>query len=807
MLKHTRWFTTLLQDVRYGVRSLSRSPLLACAALLTLALGIGLNVGVFTVINALLFRAHVDKEPDTFVRLYALYSDRFAQGEMSLADYRAYQSGTRSLKEIAAWDDIWTSLGGRNPARVRVLLVSCNFFSVYGLERPKFGRLLRPTECSTPGSGPVAVLSDEIWRNRFAADPHILGKLISVGRHAYSVVGVAPAHFSGRVKSDVHIWIPYTMLSQFEAPEWFTAVGRLNPNRSRAAAQAELNVIARQQDRLQPGRRTTIVVTNGSQIAEPHINSVAVWVISFVMGALTLLLLIACINVTALLLSRAAARQREIAIRLSLGAGRLRLLRMLLTEVLILATVAGACGVYLAYQVPSILIRLELTDPPVYSLKPDWTVFAYLTCITLLAGFVAGLAPAAESLRVDLSSILKGQETLFGSAVRMGRTLEFLIAGQLAMCLVLLAAAGVCIRAQYTMFKADPGFEMRKVLAVQLDIGVPPYTEDSAWSFYRTLERRVRELPGVQAVCYASVAPFERHDVADVRLPGQTKGTGRLVSVNNVTANYFETLGIPIVRGRAFLEADTNSAAAASVIVVSEAFARAFWPGEDPLGKVAEVGENDWTRVVGVAHDTRSERYGAVDGPQFYRLQNPSAFGGPMMVRFRGDSQPVGRGIREIIRSMDPEEIAAPATLESAMDEMAARFLVIGEMIMFLGAVAVVLAMIGIYGVVAFAMSRRTRELGIRMALGATTGDIIGFVFRSGVRAVVGGLLTGLVLALELSHVVAQLMKKAPFAVNTGDPIAFVAVSALLVSAAVAAMFGPALRAARSDPMNALRQE
>jgi predicted permease len=455
----------LRDDIRFAFRSLKKYALLSTTVVITLAFGLGLNTGVFTLINAALFRAHVDKDPETFFRLRAYYSDQFVQGLISLPDYKAYLSGTRSVRELAAWDDVWTTVGTRAPVTVRVGLASCNYFSVYGLERPASGRFFLAGECFVSGSGPVAVVSDELWRNQFEADPHILGRVIRVGRTALTIVGVTPPHFSGREKG-VNIWIPYTMHSQFVNDPYVTLEGRLNPGYSRADAQAELSVIAQQQDRFHPRRKTTLIVTNGSMIAEPHLR-MAVWVVFSILGALMLVTLISCTNVSALLLSRAAARQREIAIRISLGARRVRLMRMLLTESVLLATIGGVIGVFLAWKVPTIIIGL-IQFAPAYSLKPDWRVFAYLAGITLAAGGLAGLAPIAESLRADLLTSLKGRGCLFASGVKSWRALDVLISSQISMSLVLLAAAAVCVRAQYTMFAAGQGFEIEHVLAYGL---------------------------------------------------------------------------------------------------------------------------------------------------------------------------------------------------------------------------------------------------------------------------------------------------------------------------------------------------
>ncbi len=797
LLRGLHLIDDLRNDIRFALRSLRKHILLSTTVVITLAFGLGLNTGVFTLINATLFRAHVE-DAETFFRVHAYYSDRFVQGLVSLPDYQAYLAGTRSVRTLAAWDDVYTTLGARAPVTVRVALASCNFFSVYGLERPESGRFFLANECSLSGSGPVAVVSDELWRSQFDADTHILGRVIRVGRTALTIVGVTPPRFSGREKG-VNIWIPYTMLSQFENEPWLMLEGRLNPGYSRADAQAEFSVIAQQQDRLHPSRKTTLIVTDGSMIAEPHLR-MAIWVVSSIMGALTLVLLISCTNVSALLLSRAAARKREISIRLSLGAGRVRLVQMLLTESFLLATIGGVIGVSLAWKVPTIIIGLiPMVDPPAYSLKPDWAVFAYLAGITLVAGCLAGLAPVAESLKVDLAISLKGIAGLFAPGARNWRTLDFLIASQMAMSLVLLVAAAVCVRAQYTMFAGGPGFEIDHVLAVRVS------STADGWAFRRTLGQRLSAVPGVVSVCYAQFLPFEREDSEDVRPSGQATGTGHVVSTNFVSPNYFETLGIPIVRGRAFEERDAASDHTGSFAIVSDAFAREFWPGEDAIGKVIEA--PDRLQVVGVSRDSRSARYGERDGPQLFRLQSPRGFSGSLMVRFQGDAGAVESGISDVLYDTGSGENSRPVTLKWMMDTSASAFWAIAEMVLFLGIAAVGLAVVGVYGVAAFAMGQRTKEFGIRMALGAVKADIIRLVLRSASKPIAGGLLTGICLALGASYALSRLMKNAPFVLETHDPFAYFGVSLLLVSSSIAAMLIPALRTTRANPVNALREE
>jgi len=786
----------LRNDLRFALRGLRRNILLSVTVVITLGFGLGLNTGVFTLINAALFRPYVDKDPSTFFRLVALYSDRFVQGAISLPDYKAYLAGTRSVGDLAAWDDVWTTLGARASTTIRVALVSCNFFSVYGLDRPELGRSFFPNECSVMGSGPVAVISDELWRSQFSADPEIVGRFIHVGPTALTVVGVTPPRFSGRVK-EINVWIPYTMVTEFKNALWFTVEGRLRPGFSRANVRAELSLLAQVQDRLYPGRRTTLIVTDGSMIAEPRLRG-AIWVVFSIMGALGLVLLISCANVSSLLLSRAVARQREIAIRISLGAGRGRLMRMLLTEGVLLATVGGAIGAYLAWIVPKIIVGL-VEFAPAYSLTPDWNVFGYLAATTLTAGCLAVLAPAAESLRADVSASLKNRVDLFGQGATRWRTLDFLVAGQIATTLVLLAAAAVCVRAQYTMFAAGPGFETEHVLAGRIG------STADGWAFRRMLGERLAGVPGVVSVCFAEFMPFEREDSWDVRVAGQAAGTGRLVTTTSVSTNFFETLRIPIVRGRAFEEGDSAADHTASVVIVSEAFAREFWPGQDPVGKVIEAPER--LRVIGVSRNTRSARYGEQDGPQLFRLQDPNEPSGSLLVRFQGTDGEVVRGIAEVLHNSGGVESSELETLRRIMDLEVSSFRALAEMVLFLGIAAVALAVIGIYGVAAFAVGHRTKEFGIRMALGAMRMQIIHLVLRSGATPICGGVLVGICLTLGASSGLAKLMKNAFFVLDKHDPLVYFVVCLLLVLAATTATLIPALRATGANPVDALREE
>jgi putative ABC transport system permease protein len=804
-----------MQDLRYGVRMLLKNPGLALVIVLLLALGIGVNTGVFTVLNGLMMRARVDKDPDSFIHLAPQYTGEFEQlgldGALSLSDYRTFQRSAKSVSELAGWAIARVRLGDDAQSEM-ALLVTRNFFSVYGLERPKLGRLFLAEECARPNDAPVVILSEEIWRTRFDADPQIIGSTINLNRRPFTVIGVTPAHFSGRLRGR-GIWIPYTMqplffggrnLFQETSTQWLTVDGRIGPGQSHAAVQTEMSWLANQQDRFQPRRTTTMLLTNGSLIEEPSVRAKIFWVPWLVMGALSLVLLITCVNVTLLLLARASTRQKEMAIRLALGAGRQRLVRLLLTESLIVASAAGTISAWVAYQMPAIFERTYV-EAPNYQLEPDWPVFAYLAGVTLLAGCLAGLAPALESLRVNLAATMNGSGGMPGGRKRHWAGRDLLIGAQVAMSVVLLVLAGLFVRAQHTMFNGDPGFETRHVLLAPLQAEPGRYTAESAVAFNRTLEQRIRALPGVQALCFAASPPGSGGgldaNVVEVRLPGQAKGTGPTSGLNIVSGEFFETFKIPIVAGRTFLETENSTS-----IIVSETFARRFWSNADPIGKVLEDANGALLQVVGVARDTRSG-FGSLEQPQLYRRFDPQYVGSALMIRFAGDSRPVAQAVSNAIRTLDSGMLVTPQTLRARLDQQAERFWVIVRLILLLGLVAMAIAVVGIYGVVAFAVSRRRKEMGIRLALGANKGDIMSVVLRSGFKPIVAGLLAGLLLALAGSYALVQVLREMPIAVEVGDPWVYLSVAVILSLAALLALWGPAWRASNADPMLALRQD
>jgi predicted permease len=817
LLQPQRLEDEMIQDLRFAVRSLRKHARLSIAVIVTLILGIGISTGIFTYYNADVLRARVDKEFDSFAQVYTAYTTdplRPGQpGDTTLEDYLAFRDQAKSLGKLAAYGDFVAPLGQDDPVSVPSLLVSANFFMLYDLEKPLMGRLLQPEDCS--GASPVVVLSEWLWRNRFAADPAIVGKLVHCNGQPVTVVGVAPK-FVGM--NGARAWFPYTLETYLKAGDkllrpgevaWLRVAGRLNPGFSHRDAAAELRLIASQQNQLHPGRMTTLTVTDGSAIQHPvgTNREDSRLVFTVLVGALIFIVLIVCVNVTTLLLARAAARRQEIAVRLALGAGRLRLIRMLLTETFLLATLAGLASFYLAYHLPDLLMRWlrpanELDTWP-WSLAPDWRVFVFLTLVTLLAAIMAGLQPALQSLKVNLSEMLKGRQSSLGGG-RGSKLYGLLIGAQIALSFFLLYGAGLFVSAAQQGAGFEPGFETRQVLWAEL-LMRSRATEQRNWgALHRALTERLAALPEVQSVAYSNRS-FKDLWVTDVQLPGQRL---RPVEINPVSSNYFTTLGIPILSGRALRESDLPSGQGVCSVVVSQQLVRAFWPDENPLGQTLRDSAGNVFEVVGVARDISSRRLGGLDDPTIYLPANLNGNSPAQpFVRFSGDQAALARFVTAAALELAPELSAEVGTIQSVRQERLELLRRYTQLIVLLCAIAVILAVIGIYGVVAFAVTQRTRELGIRLALGAQKKDIYHAVLGASGRPVAIGLLIGLVVTVTTFSALAPLSRNVGFTLNASDPIAYALTAILLAGVALLAMLIPARRATKIDPMNALRQE
>ena len=811
------------QDVLYAMRSVRRSPLLTVVVVLALSVGIGLNAGVFTILDSMFLKPATKEDPASFIQIYpryqGWYKGREKDSSFNAQDYDAIRAQAHSLVDVAAWQTIGTTLDDvRKPDEST--LATCNYFRVFGIDRPLMGRFFTPDECQPDSPVRVVVLSEHFWRNYYSSDPHIVGRVIHVSRQVLTVIGVVPDDSAPMLAGG--LWIPYALQpafnhgnNAFRDPNWawLTIAGRLRAGYTRADATAELQAIIRQRDSAYLAqriftldRKTTLVLTDGAFIRNPAVESMVMILMALIMGPLALVLLLACTNVTMLFLSRSVKRRGEIAVRLALGAGRGRLMRMMALESFVPAVAAGIVSIYLAARFPYFLF--ELVDPTeagfTATMRPDWRVFGFLALLVLIATFASALAPLRESFRFDLITALKGRE---GASTMRSRTTGVLIVAQLAMSFVLLAAAVLFGRLPFMIRHLDPGFETHQVMTVPFDLETPEYTQESARTFIASLESRILALPRVQSLAWESVAPFNLAPISEVRLEKQSKGQGRPASIDNVTSDFFSTFGISLLHGQAFDRSDVSAGGAAQVAVVSQAFAKAFWGDVDPLGKVVVTPDDRQLVVIGVARDTRSERFSILDGPRLYTLQNPHVYEGQMFVRFNGEAAPVAASIEGIIRSMDASQESTPSTIWDFLEQNATGMRSLAEIILFMAGIAVLLAITGVYGVLSFAMSQRTREFGIKMMLGATRQSIFRSVMQRGLGQIALGVLIGLVLALPVAGVFMRVTENSWMRIDPFDVSVYAISALILLVVSLSAMCVPALRRRTSIRSEALRDE
>lgn len=820
----------LWRDTRLAARGLLSAPGFAGVAILSLSLGIGINTAMFSVVNAMLLRPLPVSQPAELVRIYT--TSDMPESTSSYADYRDLVRDTRAFSAIAGHTLMFAAVDHDGSMQLELgEVVTANYFNVLGIA-PVIGRAFLPGEDAAEGANRVAMISESLWKQQFGSDPAIVGRQIRIRGDNYSIVGVVPARFSGMMPGlAANLWIPVSMVDDVEpvgmndnvpsptgstrltrrGSRWMFLTGRLKPGVTLEQARTDTTSIMSSLEREYPqtnrGRAAVLRPMDGVRV-HPVVDSALAPIAAGLMIGVSLVLLIACANIANMLLARGTTRAREIAIRLAIGAPRGRIVRELLLESLLLALCGGAAGVLLASWSLRLLARFQPPLPIPLSLDfgVDARVLAFTTVASVATGLIFGLAPAMQATRPDLVPSLKN-DALSGRSGGRGRLRSVLVVAQVAISVVLLVGAGLLTRSAIAAANADPGFAQDGLALATVDLQMLRYPSDRGRQFYTTALERVRSLPGVTDAAVVERLPFSPNiHTANVYVDGRTypaESHGDSIDSTRVSAGYFHTLGVRLIAGRDFDSTDTETAP--GVAVINQAMARRFWPNEDPIGKRFRVGraESEPLRIVGVVADHKVRTIGETPRPLvvFARSQGyaPSA---TILARTSGDARALAGQLRQALGAIEPrlvfmedgtmaQEMAAAEFPARAGAALAGGF----------GALALALAAAGLYGVVAFWVSRRTREIGVRMAVGANPRQVIGLVMREGLTLVAIGCATGGAAALVAGRALSSTL----YGIGGADPIAFGVAIGLLVAVAIAATIVPARRAARLDPTIALR--
>ena len=831
---------TLLQDLRYAFRMLLHSPGFTLAAVFTLALGIALNTTVFTVYDSVAVRLLPVNDPSSVTRLMRWYEDGFRNNEFTRNEYEYVRNHSRSFSEVAAVTPLIKipaqAQAGGDAEIVQGQLVSGNYFSMLGITAGP-GRTFLPEEDSRAGALPVAVLSHRFWVRRFLADPLILGKSFLLNGTAFTIVGVAPESFAGTgaPPSVPDLWIPLAMHAQITPRQQvrMQLLGRRRTEVTQKQLDSEMAVLQKALESVEsPGGRNVLRLSaNAATFFDltggDFVGFLAV--ISVLIAAVMSVLLIGCVNLINLLLARAAARKREIAVRCALGAGRGRIMQQLCTESALLGLFGGAAGLALSVVICRYLtavLEAKLTQFGVgaeylfVDLSPNGRVFLYALVISIVTGILVGLAPARQASRIDVSSAMKQESAGMGGR---GRFRDVLIAAQIAVCLMLLVGAGLLGRGVREASHADPGFETRRAFVLGFPDTALGSTQAQRNNRWAEVVRRLEAVPQIQSVAFARNAPMLGHGTANfgpVGSPVPIESPQARSLYNMVSPEYFPTVGIPVLRGRIFTRQETDLDA--PVVVISEATARRYWPGEDPLGKRISVHKALPTKriagrtftVVGVVKDVRSANLSKVD-PAYIYFPGSYADTPALLLRAAVPERAAAPLIRDALigvdRSLATQMIllnieTGPIQLQRLMTEAPAIVAAV------LGALGMLLAAVGIYGVVAYLVTQRTREIGVRVALGAGRTAVLALIFRQSLKPVMWGIPFGLAGAAMTSVLLGKMVVAVEnpdllFGVNPWSPTTFISVLLFLIAIVWLASWMPALRAMRIDPATALRYE
>ena len=824
---HTFW-----QDIRFALRILIKSPGFSAIAILSLALGIGANTTIFTVVNAILLNPLPVKQisrvvqvdtVDTKTRVTAANVTKLGMSYPNCQDYARNSKVFSGLSCIAGPLPLTWS-GGTEPKQIFGQMVSANYFDVLGL-RPAAGRLFMPDEDTKLGGNNVVVLSYSLWVNKFGSDPNVVNKTLTLNATSYSIVGVAPRGFKGAFTfgNAEQVWLPVSMYPQVLAGFFkdnfndrrFLAtavIGRLKDGVSLGEAEASLKTLASSLEREFPkdnASRSVALTPLAEAAVGVNNRNQFVLIGGFMMAIVGLVLLIACANLANLLLAQSAGRQKEIGLRAALGASQVRMARQLLTESMVLAILSGVVGLAIAYAGRAVLWSFRppfILDGDV-DLSFDSHVLFFTLGVALLTAVTIGLAPAVKVAKPNLIEALNvgGRGGTVGWTRSPLRSL--LVVTEIALALVALIGAGLFVRSMQNAQRIDPGFESKKLFVFAFDLGALHYDEGRGQQYFRVAIDRAKAVPGVESATIASNFPLGGGLGRTVFPEGQDEASGyrgTLTQLNDVDTNFFRTLRIPLVGGRDFTDADRKNTH--PVAIISEAMANQFWPGQNAVGKRFHFfGEPQLREVVGVVRNTVVNAIGEDPQPLAYLpLTQDFAPAATMQVRTSGSPESVIAAVRSQVQSLDTNlALTNLNTIEELIDQGLWAPRVGAGLLAVFGALALLLAIVGVYGVLSYSVSQQTREIGIRMAMGARTASVLSLVVRQGMRLALVGLALGLVIAFAGMRVLSSLL----FGVSAHDPVTFAGVSLILAAAAILGCFIPARRAAKINPISALRCE
>jgi predicted permease len=815
--------SALMQDLRYGARMLMKQPGFTLVAVLTLALGIGANTAIFSLIDAVLWRPLAVSEPERLVAVYTSVGRDGGYRPLSYADYVFYRDQQQSFSGLAAYARLPVKLkSGDQIEQLGAELVTGNFFGVLGISAAQ-GRLFAPEDDRTRGAHPVAVISHRLWRERFGLDPAAVGRALNVNGQDYSIIGVAPAQFGSVVLDwgrQPDVWLPMMMQPQVlpagdgvdvlqnRDARWLLLVGRLREGFELARAEAEMKTLSAQIAAAWPehnaGRQAILLPISQARFWPEYRQETARLLLTL-QALVGLALLIACFNVANLLLARAAARRRETGIRLALGAGRWRLMRQWLTESLLLAMLAAGAGLLVAEWLMALLAAFPFKVPLAVDLRLDARVLGFTLLAAVATSLIFGLAPAWQAARLDLlSSIKEG-----GGRVSKTVTSNLLVVAQVALSLALLVGAGLLARSLWNLRDVETGFDADRVLLMQFDLEPRDFTAERGLSFYQQLLDRVRALPGVEAASLTKNVPInplrmKKPPVSAEGTEPQREEDWLQAQPDFISPGYFQTLGVRLLGGRDF---DTRDAARAPrTVIVNQTLAERLWPGQAAVGRRLKIaGEGEPYAVIAVAPNLKYRAL--VEAPQpYYYLPLAQHFLREMtlMARTTTEPLPLAASVRQAAREVDAGAfVRETSTLNDQISVALSQPRMMAVFSGVLGLIALALAATGLYSVIAYSVARRTQEIGIRMALGANARDVLRLVIGQGMKLALAGVLSG---ALA-SFAVARLLAKLLFGVSAADPLTFAVIALLLALVALLACWIPARRAAKVDPMTALRCE